>query len=114
MKFTFCSRPSIEGRCGRLARAVFLLAAATLPLGRASMAQVSYLARFTLEKESVLLGEPIFCDFALQNTGTRGFTFSYRLPDRVLNRELEQEPHFTVMDEKGNRLRDPAPHPCGG
>jgi hypothetical protein len=79
-----------------------------------SPAQVNYVARFTLEKETFLLGEPIFCDFTLQNIGTRTVTFSYRFPDRVLNHELEQEPHFALWEGKGDPLADPAPKPCGG
>ncbi len=81
------------------------------PLGTA---QVNYVSRFLLEKEQFLVGEPIFCTFSIQNTGTRPFEFSYRLPSRALNPELEQEPRFKVRDSTGRLLPDPAPKPCGG
>src|SRR5713226_9480151 len=77
-------------------------------------AQVSYVARFTLEKQKFLQGEPIFCDFVIQNTGARTFSFRYRSPDRILNRDLENEPHFSVTTKNGRPLPDPAPKPCGG
>ncbi|MBI1940138.1 MAG: HEAT repeat domain-containing protein, partial [Acidobacteria bacterium] len=38
----------------------------------------------------------------------------YRTPSRALNTELEAEPRFTVTDEKGRPVPDPAPRPCGG
>lgn len=93
---------------------VGLLATLASILPAASPTQVDYVARFGLEKQSYLLGEPVFCIFTLENTGTRTLAFSYRLPSRVLNRELEQEPGFGVQDEKGRPLADPAPKPCGG
>jgi hypothetical protein len=71
-------------------------------------------AAFALENESYLLGEPVFCDFTLQKTGTRTVAFSYRFPSRVLNRELEPEPRFAVWNERGKPVPDPAPRPCGG
>src|SRR5258708_35910733 len=114
MKSRGCSQFSTEGCRHCLAKFAFLLVAATMSISGACWGQVNYVARFTLEKESVLLGEPIFCDFTLQNTGTRAFTFSYRFPDRVLNRELEQEPHFTIEEGTASPLLDPAPKPCGG
>ena len=76
--------------------------------------QVNCVARFVMEKDSYLLGEPVFCRFALQNTGTKTIQFSYRFPTRVLNRDLGQEPRFLTTDEAGNPLADPAPRPCGG
>ena len=76
--------------------------------------QVNCVARFAMEKDTYLLGEPVFCDFVLQNTGTQTIQFSYRFPTRVLNRDLEQEPRFLITDEAGNPLADPAPRPCGG
>ncbi len=79
-----------------------------------SLGQVNYVARFAVEKENFLLGEPIFCNFTIQNTGRRTFAFLYRSPSRVLNRELEQEPRFALTDESGRPLADPAPKPCGG
>src|SRR3989442_7247810 len=42
------------------------------------------------------------------------FLFSYRSPSRALNRELEQEPRFTVTSKAGGNIPDPAPRPCGG
>jgi hypothetical protein len=77
-------------------------------------AQVSYVARFSLEKQKFLLGEPIFCIFTIANTGTQVFAFSYRTPSRALNPELETEPRFTLREENGQPLPDPAPKPCGG
>lgn len=91
-----------------------LLSYVALLLPGTCPAQVNYVARFTLEKESFILGEPIFCDFTVENTGTRTLAFSYRFPSRVLNRELELEPRFVVTGERAGRVRDPAPKPCGG
>jgi PBS lyase HEAT-like repeat-containing protein len=120
-------RPETRGREGRVLPArrvqvprlrlvpiLVLFSAAWVAWPEMSPAQVNYVARFTLEKEAFLLGEPIFCDFTLQNIGRRTVAFSYRLPDRVPNRDLEQEPHFVLSDEKGEPLADPAPKPCGG
>ena len=76
--------------------------------------QVNCVARFTMEKEIYLLGEPVFCDFVLQNTGTTTIQISYRFPTRVRNRDLAQEPRFTITDEAGHPPADPAPQPCGG
>ena len=64
--------------------------------------QVNCVARFTMEKEIYLLGEPVFCDFVLQNTGTTTIQISYRFPTRVRNRDLAQEPRFTITDEAGH------------
>lgn len=100
--------------CAPSATVVFLVSAALLIFSDSCLAQVNYVARFVLEKETFLLGEPIFCDFVIQNTGTQVFGFSYRPPSRVLNRELEPEPHFRLTDERGHLLPDPAPKPCGG
>ncbi len=100
--------------CLRRGARVGLLAALASIFPAASPAQVDYVARFRPDQQSYLLGEPIFCVFTLENTGTRTLAFSYRLPSRVLNRELEQEPRFSVQDEKGRPLADPAPKPCGG
>ena len=85
----------IRRRGARLAFALAIVSGAQLAAPAACRAQLNYVARFTLEKESFLLGEPIFCDFKIQNTGTRMFSFSYRSPSRALNPELEQEPRFT-------------------
>ena len=76
--------------------------------------QVNCVARFAMEKDTYLLGEPVFCRFGLKNTGSKTIQFSYRFPARVLNRDLAQEPRFTTTDEAGHPLRDPAPRPCGG
>lgn len=77
-------------------------------------AQVSYVARFTLDKPVYLAGEPVFCTFTIRNTGTRPFAFSYRSPWRALVPNLPKEPRFRVTDARGRRVRDPAPKPCGG
>ena len=77
-------------------------------------AQASYMARFAMEKKSFLLGEPIFCTFSIQNTGSRPFAFRYRNPTRIVNLELESEPRFSVRDATGKKLADPAPRRCGG
>lgn len=100
--------------CLRRGAQVGLLAALASIFPAASAAQVDYVARFGLDRRSYLLGEPIFCVFTLENTGARTLAFSYRLPSRVLNRELEQEPRFSVRGEHGRPLADPAPKPCGG
>ncbi len=81
---------------------------------RSGLAQVSYVARFSLEKPAYLAGEPIFCKFTIQNTGAHVFSFSYRTPTRVANPELETEPRFSIRDQQGRSLPDPAPRPCGG
>jgi len=80
----------------------------------AAPAQVSYVARFEMEKPSYLLGGPIFSKFTISNTGSRTFQFAYRSPSRVLNQALESEPRFRVTDAEGRALPDPAPKPCGG
>ncbi len=81
---------------------------------RAAQAQVDYVARFTLEKPTYRVGEPVFCTFTILNTGTRPFAFSFRSPWRALGSNLPKEPRFRVTDAKGRRLPDPAPKPCGG
>ncbi len=98
----------------KLAHIFFLSSLSLLIFPSACLGQVNYVSRFSLEKEEFLLGEPIFCTYSIQNTGTRPFAFSYRLPRRVLNRDLEQEPRFRVTDSTGQSLPDPAPKPCGG
>ncbi len=95
----------------RISRLVFV---AVIVFSGRCAAQVNYVARFELDKNTFLLGEPIFGNFVIENTGTQTFTFSYRFPSRVLNRELGQEPRFRVSDERGRVLPDPAPQPCGG
>src|SRR5690348_15151931 len=52
-------------------------------------AQVEAVARFTMDKQKFLLGEPVFCDFVIKNTGKKIFYFRYRAPDRILNKDLE-------------------------
>jgi hypothetical protein len=99
---------------GRWGRGAFPVLAVWLAFARLSPAQLDYVSRFSLEKEKFLVGEPIFCDFSIENTGSRPFTFAYRSPSRVLNRELEQEPRFTVASASGHLLPDPAPETCGG
>ena len=78
------------------------------------LAQVNYVARFTLDKASVVAGEPVFCTFSIQNTGTQTIAFAFRNPSRIANSELESEPNFTVRDAAGRRAPDPAPRRCGG
>lgn len=104
----------IRRRGARLAFVLAIISGAQLAAPAACRAQLNYVARFTVEKESFLLGEPIFCDFKIQNTGARVFSFSYRSPSRALNRELEQEPRFTVTSKAGGDIPDPAARPCGG
>lgn len=96
------------------ATAFFFYLTATLLIPRAVFTQVNYVARFKLEKQTYHQGEPIFCDFVIQNTGAETILFSYRFPSRAANRELEQEPEFTIKDLRGRELADPAPRPCGG
>jgi hypothetical protein len=91
-----------------------LLGFSLLAVPAPCLAQVSYVARFTLEKRSFLVGEPIFCTFAIQNTGSAVFSFSFRTPTRLLNPELESEPRFSIRDSAGRPVEDPAPRPCGG
>ncbi len=89
-----------------------LLAAMLAP--RAARAQLEYVSHFRMEKQQYRLGEPIFCDFVIRNTGKRAFVFSYRPPARAANQELKQEPNFTLTGPGGRRVPDPAPHLCGG
>ena len=100
--------------CPRLATVLLLAWTAALVRPVVAAAQVSYVARFALEKQTFLLGEPIFCTFTIENTGSQVFAFAYRMPSRVLNSELEGEPRFSVSDERGRPQPDPAPKPCGG
>lgn len=97
-----------------ITKALAVLGFAVLAVPARSSAQVSYVARFILEKQAFLVGEPIFCTFTIQNTGSAVFSFSYRTPTRLLNPELESEPRFSVRDDSGHPLEDPAPRPCGG
>jgi len=91
-----------------------LLGSALLAVPAPGSAQVSYVARFTVGKRTFLVGEPIFCTFTIQNTGSAVFSFSYRTPTRLLNPELESEPRFSIRDSAGRPVEDPAPRPCGG
>ena len=108
--------PEASKRAGRLplrgAPWLAWLALLTIPLG--GRAQVNYVARFALERQTFLLGEPIFCKFTIENTGAQVLAFSYRTPSRALNPELEGEPRFSLSEENGQPLPDPAPKPCGG
>ncbi len=103
-----------EAVCVKTRSALIFLLGVALVFAAPSRAQVNYVARFSLEKPKYFLGEPIFCDFSIENRGNQAFTFSYRFPERVLNRELAQEPRFLVKEEGGRKLPDPAPRPCGG
>lgn len=98
------------GLVNRLVKVGLAILAAPL----AAVAQVSYVARFTLERQTYLVGEPVFCAFTIHNTGSEVFSFSYRTPSRLLNLELKSEPRFTVQDDAGHPVNDPAPRPCGG
>ena len=78
-----------------------------------ALAQVNYSVHFEMEKPKYLLGEPIFCRFVIQNTGSKVFAFRYRTPTRGLAIDYDQEPRFLVTDFRGRRLPDPGPRPCG-
>lgn len=109
--------PSIKfGRFSlRIPAALFLLLSVLFLIPpRSARAQVNSVARFTLEKQKFLPGEPIFCDFVIRNAGTKTFYFRYRSPSRILNRDLENEPHFRVTGKDKHLLPDPAPRRCGG
>jgi HEAT repeat protein len=93
---------------------LFLLVTATSLAPAPALAQLNYVARFEMEKSKYSLGEPVFCEFVIRNTGSRPFAFRYRSPSRILARDYEQEPHFSVTDSGGRKPLDPAPHPCGG
>ena len=78
-----------------------------------ALAQASYSVRVEVEKPGYLLGEPIFCRFVIENTGSNVFLFRYRTPTRGLGTDYDQEPRFLVTDSRGQRLPDPGPRPCG-
>ncbi len=99
-----------RGVARTLQLASFLLLAVNAP---PAFAQANYLVRVEMEKPRYLLGEPIFCRFVIQNTGSRVFTFRYRTPTRGLGTDYDQEPRFVVTDARGARLPDPGPRPCG-
>jgi hypothetical protein len=84
-----------------------------LGMNAPAFAQASYLVRVEMEKPRYLLGEPIFCRFVIQNTGSKVFAFRYRTPTRGLGTDYDQEPRFVVTDARGKRLPDPGPRPCG-
>jgi len=93
---------------------LFWFVAATSLAPSLARGQLSYTVHFEMERSSYLLGEPIFCNFVIRNTGSKVFAFRYRSPSRVLVRDYEQEPNFLVTGPDGRRLPDPAPRPCGG
>ena len=95
-------------------RFLFLLVGFFALWSRPAWAQASYVARFKMEKPSYLLSEPVFCQFTIRNTGTQTLLFSYRFPSRAANRDLPQEPRFSIKEAGGRSPADPAPHPCGG
>ena len=100
-----------RGGAGMLQLALFLLLfGGNAP---AVFAQASYSVRVEMEKPRYLLGEPIFCRFVIQNTGSKVFAFRYRTPTRGLGTDNDQEPRFLVTDSRGKRLPDPGPRPCG-
>ena len=73
-----------------------------------ALAQMDYAVHFEIEKPQYLMGEPIFCRFVIQNTGSKVFAFRYRTPTRGLANDYEQEPRFRVTDPRGRQLPDPA------
>ena len=91
---------------------LLIVSTALTPLS--AYGQVNYVARFTLDKASVVAGEPVFCTFSIENKGTQPFAFAFRNPSRIANSELESEPNFKVRDAAGRRAADPAPRRCGG
>jgi hypothetical protein len=90
---------------------LFLLAAGLF--AAPARAQVNYSVHFEMEKPECLLGEPIFCRFVIRNTGSKVIAFRYRTPTRSLVSDYDQEPRFLVTDDRGQRLPDPGPRPCG-
>jgi len=97
--------------CGAWRPAVFIFLVWTNSCP--GLAQVNYAVHFEMDKASYLLGEPIFCRFVIQNTESSAFTLRYRSPTRSLAPDYEQEPRFVVTDQRGTRLPDPGPRPCG-
>src|ERR1039457_5669638 len=93
---------------------LFWFVAATSLAPSLARGQLSYTVHFEMERSSYLLGEPIFCNYVIRNTGSKVFAFRYRSPSRVLVRDYEQEPSFMVTGPDGRRLPDPAPRSCGG
>jgi hypothetical protein len=106
-----CAHPD---RARQTLALVVLLIVSALIFPQNTRAQVDYVARFTLEKQEFMVGEPIFCNFIIKNTGARAIAFRYRSPDRSLNLALENEPHFKVTGANHRTVADPAPRPCGG
>ena len=104
------NRSRLSYAAGRLA----LIAAALVAVPSPALAQANYVTRFTLDKPSIVAGEPVFCTFSIENTGTKPFAFAYRIPTRIANTELESEPRFMVRDAARRRVADPAPRRCGG
>jgi hypothetical protein len=103
---------TVERKARAALQLSFLVLAALMnPL--AADAQLNYSVRFELEKPAYLLGEPIFCQFMIRNTGMAAFNFRYRAPTRILVVDETQEPQFTVTNLAGRRLSDPGPRPCG-
>ncbi len=98
--------------CGRIVQLFFFLLIAGVRITPA-LAQADYTVRFEMEKPQYLLGEPVFCRFVIQNTGTKVFAFRYRTPTRMLGTDYDQEPRFQVTNVGGVRLRDPGRWPCG-
>jgi len=98
----------------RILAAFFLLSLLLLISPKLAFAQIEAVARFKMDKQKFLLGEPVFCDFVIKNTGKNIFYFRYRAPDRILNKDLENEPNFRVTGKNKRPLPDPAPQRCGG
>jgi hypothetical protein len=105
---------NFRGLCRLLEVRGAFLVVTLLAASRPGFSAVSYSTDFRLEKKVYLVGEPVLCDFIIQNTGSEAFAFPYRAPTRALNPELGSEPRFVLTDSHGQPLADPAPHPCGG
>jgi hypothetical protein len=93
---------------------IFIFSGLLMAAPKLALAQVEAEAHFRMDKQKFLLGEPIFCDFVIKNTGTKTLYFRYRSPDRILNRDLDNEPQFKVTGKGRRGLPDPAPQRCGG
>lgn len=109
----FRAHGSFSGPAGRRF-AILMAVIAASGAGLEAGAQIRYVVRFAIEKDRFVVGEPVFCRFTVENTGSKTFRFSYRFPTRVVHADLESEPDFALMDERGGKVPDPMPRPCGG
>ncbi len=83
-----------------------------LPAGEAQ--SVLYTARFYLERDRYLAGEPIFSVFEIKNDGPGIFQFAYRVPSRAAGEGLEKEPTFRIRTAEGELLPDVFDRRCPG